>query len=283
MSDTRPKTVTTFLGTGNPTGWKIVEVSNWSGKAYVIPRKEIDDLLERDDLKSQSVYVLVGQGERGQKIYIGEAENFAHRIKHHQQNKSFWNIALCFIAKDENLTKAHVQYLESRLQEIAEESNRVDMERGQVSKRPKLSEQDVAAMEEFISYIHTILATLGYVFLKPYREEQSSQPEETWYAQAKSRTASGVYTTEGFVVLKGSEMQEETSNTIGTPLLNKRSNLIDNNQVVSEDEKYIFKEDVIFSSPSTAASVVLGRKANGWVEWKNTAGQTLDEVKRGEE
>jgi len=138
-------------------------------------------------------------------------------------------------------------------------------------------------MEEFISYIHTILATLGYVFLKPYREEQSSQPEETWYAQAKGRTASGVYTTEGFVVLKGSEMQEETSNTIGASFLNKRANLIDNNQVVSEDDKYVFKEDVIFSSPSTAASVVLGRRANGWVEWKNTAGQTLDEVKRGEE
>jgi hypothetical protein len=261
---TTPKTVTTFLDTGNPTGWKIVEVSNWWGKAYIIPRKEIEDLLERDDLKSQSVYVLVGQGEKGQKIYIGEAEDFAHRIKYHQKNTPFWNIALCFIAKDDNLTKAHVQYLESRLQEIAAESNRVDMERGQVSKRPKLSEQDVAAMEEFISYIHTILATLGYVFLKPYREEQSSQPEETWYAQAKGRTASGVYTTEGFVVLKGSEMQEETSNTIDQSLLKKRTALIENNQVVPQGERYLFREDVVFSSPSTAASVVLGRNANGW-------------------
>jgi len=36
----------------------------------------------------------------------------------------------------------------------------------------------------------------------------------------------------------------------------------------------------IFNSPSTAGGVVLGRSTNGWKKWKNTAGKTLDELKR---
>ena len=42
----------------------------------------------------------------------------------------------------------------------------------------------------------------------------------------------------------------------------------------------VFTRDHLFASPSMAAMAVMGRSANGWIEWENPQGRTLDEVKR---
>jgi len=42
----------------------------------------------------------------------------------------------------------------------------------------------------------------------------------------------------------------------------------------------VFQTDHIFNSPSAAAGAILARKANGWREWKDKAGATLDALKR---
>jgi len=59
-----------------------------------------------------------------------------------------------------------------------------------------------------------------------------------------------------------------------------RENLIDTKVVVLEGEVLVFQDDHLFSSPSSAASQVLARNANGWTEWKTKGGKTLDELKR---
>ena len=45
---------------------------------------------------------------------------------------------------------------------------------------------------------------------------------------------------------------------------------------------YQFTQDYSFSSPSTAAAVVLGRSANGRIEWKAADGRTLKELQEAE-
>jgi hypothetical protein len=50
--------------------------------------------------------------------------------------------------------------------------------------------------------------------------------------------------------------------------------------MMSKDNIYQFVEDFIFRSPSAAAAAVLGRSANGWTEWKNKEGKTIDEIYR---
>ena len=44
---------------------------------------------------------------------------------------------------------------------------------------------------------------------------------------------------------------------------------------LNQTEVYRFTQDYAFSSPSTAAAVVLGRSANGRIEWKDAHGRTL--------
>ncbi len=43
------------------------------------------------------------------------------------------------------------------------------------------------------------------------------------------------------------------------------------------DQSYITTREMLFKTPSTAASVVVGRAANGWTGWKDEKGNTLDE------
>jgi hypothetical protein len=60
----------------------------------------------------------------------------------------------------------------------------------------------------------------------------------------------------------------------------QRDKLIAWGVMEERDGEYIFTQDFLFSSPSTAAAVVLGRSANGWIEWKDDHGQTLSDVYR---
>ena len=61
-----------------------------------------------------------------------------------------------------------------------------------------------------------------------------------------------------------------------------RQELIGNGVLAPEAGGYRFAQDYAFSSPSTAAAVVLGRSANGRVEWKDSQGRTLKELQQRE-
>jgi hypothetical protein len=87
------------------------------------------------------------------------------------------------------------------------------------------------------------------------------------------------------VVHKGSKGRAEIVASIqGTSHERMQSQLITEcvmaTQPSSTGAQLVFTRDQLFSSPSTAAMVVMGRSANGWVEWKTSSGKTLDEVKR---
>jgi len=109
-------TIKLFLPRGDAKSLRTAEISNWSGKAVAAPRTEIDDLLARDELDKAGVYILTGidPDSGAPRAYIGEAEVIRDRLKIHK-NKDFWVSAMVFVSKDENLTKAHVRYLEGRL------------------------------------------------------------------------------------------------------------------------------------------------------------------------
>lgn len=57
---------------------------------------------------------------------------------------------------------------------------------------------------------------------------------------------------------------------------------MDTKRLFNKGEYLEFPEDFIFTSPSTAASIVLGRNANGLTEWKQKGGKTLKEFESSE-
>lgn len=275
MPHPTPKKLTIFLIDGEPTGAKEVEIGNWSGMACVIPRNRLEIVEEREKLKTQCVYFLIGTDDPAT-VYIGEAEDFSKRIKEHHRSKDFWNIAIAFFSKDTNLTKAHVKYLESKFIKECIAANRVNMENGNIAGGAKLPEADEYEMDEFAERCKMVLSTLGYTFL-----EQASKQQEglRLVCSFKGHVAHGVYTDEGLIVLAGSELAKEFSKSIDPHSKDLRIQLA---MDITDEEGEILrlKKDILFGTPSAASGFVLARSSNGWTSWKGEDGRTLDEIKR---
>lgn len=273
------KTIKIFLIDGEPNGRMSCELSNWSGKAYKIPRIKIKDCSDRDDLTSTGVYLLFGKDDSGKdQVYIGEAESILKRLNQQLIQKDFWNEAIIFNSKDENLNKAHIKYLENRLHEIAKSANRYTVDNSIVPTQSSISESDRAEMEEFIEYIKTLVNTLGHKVFDEKREFKPKQKEESFFIKAaRGADGQGEPTSDGFVVFKNSKAAATIVNSITPSFTTYRQKLIDEGVLVDKGEYLEFSDDYIFSSPSTAAVMVMGRNANGLLEWKNMDGKTLKE------
>ncbi len=278
------KTIKIFLIDGEPNGRLTCELSNWTGKAFRIPRNKIKISADRSELENTGIYILFGKSTDNNKdlAYIGEGEEIYKRITQHISGKDFWNEVIVFISKDDNLNKAHIKYLENRLYETAKKVNRYDLVNSNIPTKPSISESDRAEMEEFTENIKLLTNTLGYkIFEELIHENQTFEEQEknTFYIRAtRGANAKGQITNEGFVVLKGSEIADTVTTSLNQSIINFRQRLIDEQKIINTHNKLVFTEDYLFSSPSTAAAIVMGRSANGLTEWKLSDGRILKSI-----
>lgn len=261
-----------------------MELFNWNGKGFVIPRDRVDEALKRQELETQGIYILIGENEDGKtQIYIGETESLANRLRSHNKNKDFWEVAVCFFSKDANLNKAHVKFLEELIIKEAKEAGRVVLENGNQPQQTRLSESDESEVLIFAENIKLILATIGYTFLKKTEEYEKSDPD-IYICEGPDAFAKGRYTTEGMVVLKDSLVRKEFVDSVPNPhpLRNKQAELISQGILVEVNPAQLkFTQDYVFGSPSTAGAMVKARHTNGWTNWKRESdGKTLDGVYR---
>lgn len=279
------KTIKIFLIDGDPNGRMSCELSNWSGKAYKIPRIKIKDCTDREDLTSTGVYLLFGKDDDGKdQVYIGEAESILKRLNQQLTSKDFWNEAIIFISKDENLNKAHIKYLENRLHEIAKSVNRYKVDNSIVPTQSSISESDRAEMEEFIENLKMLVNTLGHKVFDEKREFKPKQKQEVFFIKAaRGADGQGKPTSDGFVVFKNSKAAATIVNSMTPNYISYRQKLIDEGVLLSKSGYYEFSEDYIFSSPSAAAVIVMGRSANGLTEWKTRSGKILKYVESNKE
>lgn len=278
------KTIKLFLLDGDPNGRMSCEISNWSGKAYKIPRIKIKDCNDRSDLAGTGVYLLLGKDETGkEQVYIGEAESILKRLNQQLVQKDFWNEAIVFISKDENLNKAHIIYLENRLHEIATNAKRYVLENSLIPTRSSISESDRAEMEEFIDYIKILVNTLGHKLFQEKRDHEAKAKKNTFFIKAaRGAEAEGEPNSDGFLVFKNSKAANTIVKSMTSNFVSYRAKLINEGILAIKGETLEFSDDYIFSSPSTAASIVLGRNANGLTEWKDKKGKTLKEFEGSE-
>ena len=275
-------TIKLFLPRGDAKSLRTAEISNWTGKAVAAPRTELDELLAREELDKAGVYILTGSDPLTNvpRAYIGEAEVIRERLKQHK-GKEFWISAIVFVSKDENLTKAHVRYLESRLLAEASQIGRFTLEQNQAG-GSRLPESDREDMEVFLSRIRQLLPVLGSDILAPIAQPTAkSQPGGVLFCRIKGAEGRGQRTPNGFVVLHGSTavLQDRPSAQQRHPfVVALRKQLIANGTVSRDDGFLRFTKDTEFTSPSTAAAVIHGGGANGLVEWKTKDGTTLKEL-----
>lgn len=274
-------TLKIFLAFGNPKRLRTVELSNWTGKAVAGPRSEFGKVLEREESLRPGVYFLTGIDPDTNKstIYIGEAESIRDRLKSHL-SKDFWNNVAFFITKDDNLTKAHIRYIEGRLIEIAKSADRSVVMNIQGS-GAKLPESDREDMEVFLEKMQQVLPVLGIeAFVQTASKAESEVEKEMLSCRVKNVVASGYLTPNGIVVLAGSEavLRERSSAKKWPSVMIQRNRLIEEGGLVQEGGKYVFVKDTEFSSPSSAAAAIHGGSANGLTAWAHANGKSLKEL-----
>lgn len=282
MSEGTPFSIRIFVADGDPEGLRVIERSNWNGKALIFPRSIFPDIKKREEFGRTGVYLLVGPREDGEgdMLYIGEGDPVRPRLESHYAKKDFWTRAVFFVTSQQGeLNKAHVQYLEARLVEQAHAAKRMSLDNQNKPNRPTLNEADQADMEVFLRNILQILPLLGVsAFEKPVGTKSS---RNRLYLTGKGVKAEGYESNEGFVVCKGSQAVLESVPSMATHLggiYDVRQKLIESGVMVPQRDQYVFTQDYSFSSPSTAAAVVLGRSANGRVDWKDRSGRTLKSI-----
>lgn len=212
--------------------------------------------------------------------YIGEAEIIRDRLKQHKA-KDFWTSVVVFVSKDENLTKAHIRYLENRLLQGAKAVGRYALENSNAS-NPKLPESDREDMEAYLSRIRQVLPVLGSDLLSPFAgSTKPARQQPDLICKIKNAIATGRQTEGGFVVFAKStavlsarpSAENQFSNTIAL-----RQRLIQDKTLVEQDGVYVFTKDVEFTSPSAAAAVIHGGSATGLTAWKDKTGKSLKEL-----
>lgn len=273
----KPTTIKLFLVKGLPDGLRTAEISNWSGLAIAGPRADLAAIKAREELQAPGIYFLVGEdadtGSR--KVYVGEAENVAKRLgsKSHA-SKEFWVSAIAFVAKDNNLTKAHIRYLEGHLIDLAEELG-LTMENEQTTKS-NLPESDRADMDEFLQKVLQLLPVLGLTtFDRP--EPLSANSDEWLQCNIKGLTAKGRRTNSGFLVAAGSQAVKD-HRPAAKYWAKKRNDLIEAGLFIDKGDHLEFIKDHEFRSPSAAGACVRGGSTNGLTAWRNKAGTQLKEL-----
>lgn len=294
------KSIRIHLKDGTVTGIKFGEIVNQTIQSISCSRLRIAELRDYSVAKRPGVYFLFGQDEEtgDSKTYIGEAENVYDRLQSHITNKDFWNEVIFFASKDENLTKSHVKYLESRLIQIATSTKRYKIENANQSQPSSLPPADKDCMEEFLIYIKLLMGVLGHKLLEdiniitPKNEDQTPLTATTennqiistasnlkLFLSVSNLKASALQTDEGIVVLTGSEAAKEfTSLNHGYQELRER--LITNGNLSIVNDKYIFQYNTLFSAASPAAAIIVGYNVNGTQVWKDKTGKTLKEIEK---
>lgn len=206
---------------------------------------------------------------------FGEGDPVKPRLEQHYAKRDFWTWGVFFTAKDGSLNKAHVQHLETRLVHLAKEAKRATLDNGNIPQLPALSEAERADVESFLTDILSILPLIG---LSAFEKPVSTSKVGKLRLEGKGIKATGYESPQGFVVLQGSQAVFGETPSIHAYMKTLRAELRTNGVLVEQNGSFVFSQDYAFNSPSTAAGVVLGRAANGRIEWKDARNRTLKEI-----
>lgn len=278
----RPRTIQIFLPGGDPRGLRIAEITTSIVRVFEIPRSLLSEFLSHQAADQVGVYFLLGagEGEDAASLYVGQSGNVGTRLAQHHRGIEFWERAVAVVSLTNNLTQTHTAYLEWLAIREATVAGRWKLKNANAGSKPYTPAPLEADCEEIFNVARTLVATLGHPLFEPLVTRGSKA--RVYVCKASGADARGEYTPEGFVVLKGSRGRIENVASIrGTPLERMRLGLVEEGVLLAEGEHYRFTRDRAFASPSAAASAVMGRTANGWVEWKAEDGRTLDEIERG--
>lgn len=263
---------------GQPDGIRSIRRHLSTMTTYVIPRTLLSEAKKLSGINRPGIYYLISENDDNKiaQIYVGQTRNGVTRLDDHNRSKDFWNKAIMFLADNKTFSLDMISGLEAYAIGKAHESNRYKVENS-VNPKYEIDEYDLPLIEEVYEEIKFIMATQGY---KMENAKATVNEANTLHTTRNGIEAYGVYDGECFEVLEGSEIC--LAKPVNIEKYNiQRKELLDNGNIVpSADGKYRLQTTLVFNSPSGASDFVIGGSTNGWMEWKDKDGKTLDELFR---
>ena len=282
----RPRTIQIFLPSGDPRGIRVGELTTSIIRVVEVPRALLDDFLVMPEAKQVGLYFLVGDDEEADfpSVYVGQTGGCGQRLVEHHKKKEFWSRALVVVSMTNNLTQTHGLYLEWLSIKEANQAGRYKSENGNAGSKPHTPAPLEADCQDIFDTVRTLIATLGQPVFEPLvKQKDDGAQTEHFYMRSSTYDATGQYTEEGLVVLKGSRARKEVNpSMVKHKGGSRRDALIAEGALVLEGSHYVFQKDVRFKTPSGASDTVAGASTNGWTTWKSKDGKTLDELKRAQ-
>ena len=281
----RSKNINMFLMDGEVTGKIKCTLSNWTGVIYKIPRIQLGDLKSRDEMKQSGIYFLFGRDEDKQKdvTYIGQAttrkngEGVLLRIQEHTRDThaDYFNDVIILTTQNNSFGPTEISYLENKFTQLAKEAGRYIVKNSNDPNPGNVTEEKESELDEIVENTLMIIGTLGYRVFVPMTKKVSQDLTDNHstylYLKRKTKKSNKVIeatcerTTEGFVVLEGSQVEIKDSPYLPASLKEMCQNLIAS-RVIQDG---VLKEKQLFSSPSYAAAFLLGMQTNGRTDWKD--------------
>ena len=271
------KKLETIYYNGQPDGIRSIRRHLSTITTYVIPRPLLSEAKKISGITRPGIYYLIHENDENKiaQIYIGQTRNGVARLDDHNRSKDFWNKAIMFLADNKTFSLDMISGLEEYAIIKAHESKRYKVEN---SVRPKyeIDEYDFPSVAEVYDEIQFIMATLGY---KMNEAKQNNDNREIFHTTRNGILAYGVYDGDKFQVLEGSQVNIAKPTNL-EKYNRQRLELKSNGNIIMQNGIYTLQITLEFNTPSGASDFILGGSTNGWVEWKNKNGNTLDEVFR---
>lgn len=278
-----PKTIQIFLPSGDPRGIRIAEITTRILQVIEVPRSLLAEFADMPESKQVAFYFLFGEDDDDElKVYIGQTGDLSKRLAKHNKEKEFWNRAIVVVSRTNSLTQTHAVFLEWFCLQACREAGRYSDENGNSGSRPHTPQPLEADCHEIFDTAKILIATLGFPLFEPVvKPEAKSDEDEVFLLNRPGVDGRGVYTSEGFVVLEGSVGRSKDVPSLAThSYRNLRKDLIKSGVCIVDGERIVFQRDHLFSKPSKAVTALMGRSGNGWTEWRNKDGKSLDKLKR---
>lgn len=262
---------------GQPDGIRSIRRHLSTMTTYVIPRPLLSEAKKSSGINRPGIYYLISENDDNKiaQIYIGQTRNGVTRLDDHNRSKDFWNKAIMFLADSKTFSLDMISGLEAYAIGKAHDSKRYKVENS-VNPKYEIDEYDLPLIEEVYEEIQFIMATQGY---KMDNSKTTLNEANTLHTTRNGILAFGVYDGENFEVLESSEIDMNRKCHSAT-IEKQRQTALANGNIVCIDGRYKLNVSVSFTSPSSAAMFALGGSTNGWVEWKDKDGKTLDELYR---
>lgn len=262
---------------GQPDGIRSIRRHLSTMTTYVIPRPLLSEAKKLTGINRPGIYYLISEhdGNKIAQIYIGQTRNGVSRLDDHNRSKDFWNKAVMFLADSKTFSLDMISGLEAYTINKAAEANRYKVE-NTVNPKYEIDEYDLPMIEEVYEEIKFIMATQGY---KMENSKTTLNDANVLHTTRNGIRAFGVYDGDKFEILEGSEV-DLSRKCHSDKMELQRQTAVQNGDISNISGKYQINMPVPFDSPSSAAMFVLGGSTNGWTEWKNSDGKTLDELFR---